>query len=102
MTDDNPGRQGRQIDRLQLIPAAASALGIGVSCLVLTGWAMNLSALRSVVPGQPQMVPNTAITFILASVSVWMLWRGERLPSGYRVARGCGVGGVLLWLVALV
>ena len=72
MTDDNPERQGRQADLLQLIPAAASALGIGVSCLVLTGWAMNLSALRSVVPGQPQMVPNTAIAFILASVSVWM------------------------------
>src|SRR5437762_13889406 len=101
MTDDNPERQGRQADLLQLIPAAASALGIGVSCLVLTGWAMNLSALRSVVPGQPQMVPNTAITFILASVSVWMLWREKCSQSAYRLARICSVAVVLMWLLSL-
>src|SRR5256714_3115088 len=102
MTDDNPGRQGRQIDRLQLIPAAASALGIGVSCLVLTGWAMNLSALRSVVPGQPQMVPNTAVTFILASVSVWMLRREKVSQRAYRLTWICAAAVILIGLLTLV
>src|SRR5256714_15398590 len=84
----------------RFIPPIASALGIGVSCLVLTGWAMNLSALRSVVPGQPQMVPNTAITFILASVSVWMLWRGEGRPHAQRRDAVFVGGGTSLRLVA--
>src|SRR5438874_3707858 len=86
----------------RFIPPIASALGIGVSCLVLTGWAMNLSALRSVVPGQPQMVPNTAITFILASVSVWMLWREKVSQRAYRLTWICAVAVILIGLLTLV
>jgi signal transduction histidine kinase len=67
-----------QLGRFQLIPRAASGFGLGVSCLVLIGWAFGLSALRSVIPGQPQMVPNTAITFIVASSTLWMLWSAKR------------------------
>ena len=69
--------KGHQADRFRFIPTAASAIGVGVACLVLTGWAMNLSALRSVIPGQPQMVPNTAITLVLASVALWRLANGK-------------------------
>ena len=93
---------GYQADRFRFIPTAASAIGVGVACLVLTGWAMNLSALRSVVPGQPQMVPNTAITFILASVSVWMLWREKISQRAYRLTWICAVAIVLIGLLTLV
>lgn len=53
-----------------LIPKVVSSLGIFVSSLVLLGWALNLPLLQSIVPGQPQMVPLTAVAFILASMSL--------------------------------
>jgi signal transduction histidine kinase len=94
--------QGHQADRFRFIPTAASAIGVGVACLVLTGWAMNLSALRSVIPGQPPMVPNTAITFILASVSVWMLWREKTSQRAYRLTWICAVAISLIGLLTLM
>ena len=53
-----------------LIPRVVSGLGICVSSLVLLGWALDLPLLQSILPGQPQMVPLTAIGFILASLSL--------------------------------
>ena len=53
-----------------LIPKVASGLGITVSSLVLLGWTLDVPLLQSILPGQPQMVPLTAVTFILASVSL--------------------------------
>jgi len=94
--------QGPQNLKFQIVPVAASVIGIGVSCLVLGGWALNLSALRSVIPGQPQMVPNTAITFVLASVSVGMLWSEKRSQSAYRLTWICAVAVVLIGLLTLV
>jgi signal transduction histidine kinase len=41
-----------------------------VSGLVLLGWTLNLPILQSILPGQPQMVPLTAVAFILASLSL--------------------------------
>jgi len=62
-----------------LIPKVASSSGIFVSSLVLLGWTLNLPLLQSIVPGQPQMVPLTAISFILASVSLATLKSKRRL-----------------------
>ena len=52
------------------IPRVASGLGITVSSLVLLGWTLDVPLLQSILPGQPQMVPLTAVLFILASVSL--------------------------------
>ncbi len=52
------------------IPKVASGLAILVSSLVLLGWAFNVPILRSILPGQPEMVPHTAVAFILASLSL--------------------------------
>ncbi|HMG73594.1 MAG TPA: ATP-binding protein [Pyrinomonadaceae bacterium] len=90
-----------QIDQFQLIPPVVSGLGVGVSCLVLAGWAFDLSALRSVIPGQPQMVPNTAISFILASVSLWMLWRAKRNEGSSFVAWICAFAVILIGLLTI-
>src|SRR6266404_6078129 len=85
----------------RLIPPAASGFGVCVSCLVLTGWAFSLSALRSVIPGQPQMVPNTAITFILASVSLWMLWKKKESQRATAVTWICYLGVILIGSLTL-
>ncbi|HET9714107.1 MAG TPA: sensor histidine kinase, partial [Pyrinomonadaceae bacterium] len=52
------------------VTKAASGLAVLVSSLVLLGWTFNLPILRSVLPGQPHMVPHTAVAFILASLSL--------------------------------
>ena len=76
----------------RFIPWASSLLSIFVSCLVLVGWTFNLPTLRSVLPGQPQMVPNTALAFIMAGLAVWILWRGRETPRS----------SVVFWVCALV
>src|SRR6266481_3654286 len=90
-----------QNGQFQLIPPAVSGLGICVSCLVLAGWAFNISTLRSVIPSQPQMVPNTAITFILASVSLWVLWREKKYQRASVVAWICGLTVIFIVLLTL-
>jgi signal transduction histidine kinase len=63
------------------IPRVASGLGVFVSSVVLLGWTFNLPILRSILPGQPQMVPHTAVAFVLASLSLVFLIKkrkGER------------------------
>src|ERR1044072_5402931 len=101
MRETITAREGPQNHRFQIVPALASAIGVGVSCLVLVGWAFNISAFRSVIPGQPQMVPNTAITFVLASVSVGMLWSEKRSQSAYRLTWICAAAVVLIGLLIL-
>src|SRR5437016_2922715 len=96
-----PEKHIRQIDQFQLIPPAVSGLGICVSCLVLAGWAFDISTLRSVIPAQPQMVPNTAITFVLASVSLWMLWREEKYQRASVLAWICALAVIFVGLLTL-
>jgi signal transduction histidine kinase len=56
-----------------LVPKVASSLGIAVPSLVLLGWTFNIPILQSILPSQPEMVPNTAVAFILASLSLGTL-----------------------------
>lgn len=62
----------------EIIPKAVSSLGVCVSGLVLLGWTLNLPILQSILPGQPQMVPLTAVAFILASFSLGALKQNKQ------------------------
>ena len=86
---------------LNLIPLAASSLGIFVSCSVLVGWTFNLLALRSILPDQPQMVPNTAVAFIFASASLWLSAKEMRTARTHRLARIFPLLVVLVGLLTL-
>jgi signal transduction histidine kinase len=81
------------------VPEVATALCVAVSCLVLTGWALDIATLKSILPGQPQMVPNTALGFILASASLWLL-RAE--PAGVRSRRAARAGAGVVALMSLL
>src|SRR5205085_12701864 len=70
MPQNLAGSQIRFLASFVLIPKAASGLGIFVSGLVLLGWTFNLPLLEGILPGQPRMVPHTAVAFILASLSL--------------------------------
>src|SRR5437899_3069135 len=63
---------------VELAPQAAAAFGIFMAFTVLIGWALDIATLKSVLPNQPQMVPNTALSFVFACVSLWLLRKEER------------------------
>jgi len=67
---------------------AASVVVILIGGLVLAGWLLDLEALRSLIPDMAPMNPTTAICFILAGVSLWLLrvelvgrWRRLLTPA---------------------
>ena len=51
----------------------ASAVVALVGCLALAGWALDVEMLKTVIPGLVAMNPATAVAFILAGVSLWIL-----------------------------
>jgi signal transduction histidine kinase len=85
----------------RLVPQAASVLSVFVSCLVLLGWTLDLLPLRSILPGQPQMVPNTALAFIMASASLWMLWKEKKTRRISVMALVCALTVILIGLLTL-
>ena len=60
----------RSICALKSFPLYASVLATVVGGLVLVGWAFDIVTLKSVFPGLVAMKANTAIAFILATVSL--------------------------------
>src|SRR5436309_3705092 len=79
----------------------AIVIGVVVPCLALAGWALDIKTLRNVLPGQPQMVPNTALAFILTSVSLWLLRTEESAARWRRHARACAGAVTLMGLLTL-
>jgi diguanylate cyclase (GGDEF)-like protein/PAS domain S-box-containing protein len=81
-----PGRSG-------LLPPSVSfskslsLLVVGVGCLVLAGWALDIAVLKSIVPGLTRMVSNTALLFVLSGASLWL--QIQRRSS--RVALVCAI-----------
>ncbi|MBU2603376.1 MAG: PAS domain-containing protein, partial [Actinobacteria bacterium] len=49
-----------------------SIVGVLVGSLVLVGWALDIAALKSIIPGAVTMKANTALTFLLCGVSLWL------------------------------
>src|SRR5687768_7843707 len=78
---------------------AACVVGF-CGALVLIGWALDITAFKSVRQGLPPMIPLTAIAFILAG---WSLWCLSERPIGQlrrQTARAAAVGVMLLAAVA--
>lgn len=66
-------------DRFALVGVGAGAVLVGG--LVLLGWALDVAALKSVLPGWVAMKPNTAVAFILIGLAVLF----SRPPSAFRL-----------------
>jgi signal transduction histidine kinase len=81
--------------------AFAVAEGVVVPCLALAGWTFGVATLKNVLPGQPDMVPNTALAFILTSASAWLLRSDGATARARRVARLCACGAALVGLLTL-
>lgn len=80
----------------RFLRGSATIASLLVGLLVLAGWVWNVPAMRSVVPGLPQMPPNSAVGFILSGLALGLLH-----PQALgRIRRG--VGTVCAWGLILV
>jgi signal transduction histidine kinase len=61
------------ISKFKTISRASSIIVILIGVIALIGWMFDITALKSVVSGLPNMMPNTAIAFILSGVSLLLL-----------------------------
>ncbi len=74
---------------LRSLSQSGSATAIVVGLLVLVGWISDSSFLKSVLPGLTTMKANTALAFILAGASLWILQRKEPSQKTRRVGQAC-------------
>ncbi len=59
--------------------------------LCLFGWAFDIVLFRSMIPGYAAMKPNTAMSFILAGVALWLLKSEQTGIYARRIARLCSI-----------
>ncbi|MGQ4646837.1 PAS domain S-box protein [Lyngbya aestuarii] len=58
---------------LRAISKISSLVVVISSCLVFVGWALDFELLKSILPGQVTMKPNTALGMLLSGAALW-LW----------------------------
>lgn len=89
------------VDRIQTCTMAAAVCAVTVGGLVLTGWAFDIQAFKSVFPGYIAMKANLALAFILAGISLWFHGRDSPSPFPRRLRKVCAlavavIGGLTL------
>jgi len=80
---------------------ASSFIVIIVGCLVLVGWAFDIAALKSVLPGLVTMKANTAMAFVLLGMSLWLLQSKEADQRMRRIAQAYALAVTFLGLLTL-
>ena len=77
----------------QRVPRVAGLISMVLGCVVLVGWALDVQALKTILPGLVSMKANTAVGFVLLGVALAFSERS--------VARWASVGATLLGLATL-
>jgi signal transduction histidine kinase len=98
-----PVRDGADGDPTAAVAAMAPWLAAGaalaaaaIGAVVLVGWAADVDAMRRLFFGRIHMLPNTAVGFLLASVSLWLQRAGPAEGRARAVARTFAVVVLLL------
>jgi len=73
------------------LPRLSAAAAVLVGCAVMTGWLFGVKILKSVLPGLPVMVPNTALAFVLAGAALWNVSAPERPRARVLTSLACAL-----------
>ncbi len=96
--------RGSRPTTFERVSAATGFAVVLVGLLVLLGWAINVEALKGLLPGLIVMIPNTAIAFALAGASLLLQHRARddsAAPIPRRVVIGRAFAAVVLAIGAL-
>src|SRR4051812_33734954 len=79
-----------------------SILVLLISCVVLLGWVFNVPILKSFLPDLAPMKANTALSFVLIGVMLWLLHDEPITRSRRRVARVLALVVIVLAILTLL
>lgn len=74
--------------RCKFISGLSGAMAAAIGGLVAGGWLLDIAALRSLIPGLPEMKMNPAVCFMLSGASLWLLATRPRYTAWARVCAG--------------
>lgn len=86
------------LSTLEVYVSTASIISIGVGVAVLTGWFFDNTFLKSIFLNAATMKANTALCFLLAGVSLWLLRKGDASPKQKRMGQ---VFAILILFITL-
>src|SRR5688572_23891946 len=92
-----PPAPPRPSDMVRSVPSKAGLFTIAVGALVLLGWILDITFLKSVVPGLVPMTPNTAFCFVFAGGALYVLSQ-FRIDPAIRTKLASGLALVPLTL----
>lgn len=69
----------------------AATFSTAAGLLVLLGWILDIPQARSLIPGTISMKANTAISFVVAGASIWLVAGGRGQPRALVVGRLLGL-----------
>jgi hypothetical protein len=79
----------------------AAGFGAGVGLVVLMGWLLDISTVKSVLPGFATMKANTALALLLAGLSLWWLGSPAVDARQRRLGRVAAVATILIGFVTV-
>jgi len=87
--------------RLRQFVLSCCTLSIAFGCLVLVGWEFDRQIVKTILPGQVAVVPNTAVCFLLFGAGLWVL-RKRQSPAASFAAIAAKLAAAFLGVVGLL
>ena len=91
----------RLIATYRVASSVISSIVISIGLLVLLGWLFSIPALKSMLPGLATMKANTALAFVLAGVSLWLVTGESKEQRAGLIAKICATITMLIGLLTL-
>ncbi len=83
----------------RLLNRACATFIFCIGPVVMLGWALDIEALKSFLPGETPMVPNTAVGFGCAGLALWLLYPEPVSVWKWRLAQ---LAGSIVGLIGLL